>query len=147
MQQSEKIWIHMVPVLCYCVPKHYARSLPAMNTWVCCVPNAACAINNTQPCFICGCYTAETYRRTAEGSSLFHWTANRPFHMFYDTEEKRAVHSWVIVLDGGPGVCKASLGADGYKPLWLYSLHRQTLNQVEHRLHGKTWRLRVQILV
>lgn len=39
---------------------------------------------------------------------------------------------------GGPRVCKASLRADGSKPLWLYSQRQQTLNQVECRQHGNT---------
>lgn len=103
------------------------------NTWVRSTPDAVCAINTMQHLF----HVWPLHHRT--GLLLTELCV-------CSTTPQSATHSWVIVLHKGPGVCKAPLRADGYKPLW----HRQTPNQVEHsehRLHGKTRKLRVEILV
>lgn len=152
MQRNEKIWIHEAcspsscpQTLCklFTFDEQSGKHLSTLCSW--------CSLCNKYhaACISSGAITPQN-RQMAEDSLHFHWPANRAFRMFYNTKEKRATHSWVIVLHKGPGVCKASLRTDGYKPLWLYSPHRQTLNQVkhsEHRLHGKTRKLRVQILV
>lgn len=63
MRKSE----YMKLVFCYCFPKLYPSFVPLMNglwnTWVRCVPDAVCPINNMQPCLICDRNTTEIYRQ------------------------------------------------------------------------------------
>lgn len=123
------------------------------NTWVPCVPGAACAIHNMQPHLICGSNLWKIYKQLRPHyisthpltEISVHLTTTKSTQMF--EWRKMATHSWVIVLDRGTWSVQSLIRADGYKPLWLYSLHRQTLNQVEHRRHGRTRKLCVQILV
>lgn len=138
MKSSE----YMRPVVYNGDPKHYASSLPLMNSLgTTCArshPYAVGAVNTMQHTFHLRTHYVPTDLLTELSAC-----STTP-------KEKRATHSWAIVLHKGPGVCKASLRADGCKPLWLDSPHQQTLNQVErsgHRLRGETRKLRVQIPV
>lgn len=141
MQRNEKFWIHEA-----CCLSRLPQTLYKLFTFDEQSGNHLSTLWSL--CSWCSKYHAAHV--SSKDSLRSHWPANRAFRMFYNTKEKRATHSWAIVLHKGPGVCKASLRADGCKPLWLDSPHQQTLNQVErsgHRLRGETRKLCVQIPV
>ena len=105
------------PVFLLLCPKTLCKFCSALsltnslgNTWVRCVPGAACAINNMQPCFICDKNLRNLYKRLRT-----HWPVHRAFCMFNDNK----VHSDVSTEKKGHtqlGHCSWRGGLECAKP-------------------------------